>query len=322
MLINSLAALALGFALDMMLGDPGIAVYPQNLIKKLVIKLDGAFRRSYQNSPEAQRMAGIMMTCLTLLIVGGICAALLIVGYRIDNLLGIVLEGLMCWSSLSIRSLRTAASGVMRAARSGNLIGAQKKIRLLSFRDTDDMNMDGLISCAVESVSENTTDWAVAPVFWTAIFGGAGGLVYRTANIIDNTVGYKTDTYVNFGKFPARLDDLLTFIPARIAALLMRLNAAFLHLDSKNASAVYRRDRRKSPSPNSAQTMSVCAGALGIQLGSDEYYGGQLVRKPVIGNKNRSCEPNDIYWANQLLLGSSFYAVLITAVVRAAIFLV
>ncbi len=321
MLMNSLAALALGFALDMMFGDPKIAVYPQNLIKKMVAKLDGAFRRNYQSLPEAQRMAGIMMTCLTLIIVGGICVALLIIGYRLDNLLGIVLEGLMCWSSLSIRSLRTAASGVMRAARSGNLIGAQKRIKLLTFRDTDDMNMDGLIQCAIESVSENTTDWAVAPIFWTAIFGGAGGFIYRTVNIIDNTVGYKTDTYVNFGRFPAKLDDLLTFIPARIAALLMRLNAAFLHLDSKNASAVYHRDRRKSPSPNSAQTMSVCAGALGIQLGSDEYYGGQLVRKPVIGNRNKPCEPNDIYWSNQLLLGSSLYAILITAIVRVVIFL-
>jgi adenosylcobinamide-phosphate synthase len=96
----------------------------------------------------------------------------------------------------------------------------------------------------------------------------------------------------------------------------------YLHLDSKNASQVYKKDRRKSPSPNSAQTQSVCAGALGIQLGSDEYYGGQLVRKPVIGRNLKPCEPNDIFWANQLLLGTSFYAMLFTAVIRTALFFV
>ena len=228
-----------------------------------------------------------MMTVIVLLIVAAVALLLLFVGYKLNAALGIFLEGIMCWSALSVKSLKTAAGGVMRAAR-----------------------------------AENTTDWAVAPIFWSAIFGGLGGILYRTVNIIDNTVGYKTDTYINFGKFPAKLDDVLSFIPARIAALLMKMNVSYLHLDSKNASQVYKKDRRKSPSPNSAQTQSVCAGALGIQLGSDEYYGGQLVRKPVIGRNLKPCEPNDIFWANQLLLGTSFYAMLFTAVIRTALFFV
>lgn len=111
----------------------------------------------------------------------------------------------------------------------------------MTFRDTDDMNIDSVIKSTVESVAENTTDWAVAPIFWSAIFGGLGGILYRTVNIIDNTVGYKTDTYINFGKFPAKLDDVLSFIPARIAALLMKMNVSYLHLDSRNASQVYKK---------------------------------------------------------------------------------
>lgn len=322
MLINSLAALALGFALDMLLGDPEVVVYPQYFIKKLVSKLDKSFRNSYKNTPEAQRMAGLMMTVIVLLIVAAVALLLLFVGYKLNAALGIFLEGIMCWSALSVKSLKTAAGGVMRAARAGNLSSAQRKVKKVTFRDTDDMNIDAVIKSTVESVAENTTDWAVAPIFWSAIFGGLGGILYRTVNIIDNTVGYKTDTYINFGKFPAKLDDVLSFIPARIAALLMKMNVSYLHLDSKNASQVYKKDRRKSPSPNSAQTQSVCAGALGIQLGSDEYYGGQLVRKPVIGRNLKPCEPNDIFWANQLLLGTSFYAMLFTAVIRTALFFV
>lgn len=241
MLINSLAALALGFALDMLLGDPEVVVYPQYFIKKLVAKLDKSFRNSYKNTPEAQRMAGLMMTVIVLLIVAAVALLLLFVGYKLNAALGIFLEGIMCWSALSVKSLKTAAGGVMRAARAGNLSSAQRKVKKVTFRDTDDMNIDAVIKSTVESVAENTTDWAVAPIFWSAIFGGLGGILYRTVNIIDNTVGYKTDTYINFGKFPAKLDDVLSFIPARIAALLMKMNVSYLHLDSKNASQVYKK---------------------------------------------------------------------------------
>ena len=322
MLMNSLAALALGFTLDMLFGDPKVAVYPQMIIKKLVSKLDNVFRNSYKNTPEAQRMAGLMMTVAVLLIVAAVSFVLLFVGYKLNAALGIFLEGIMCWSAMSIKSLKLFAGGVMRSARAGNLSSAQRKIKNITFRDVDDMNMDAVLKSTVEAVAENTTDWAVAPIFWSAIFGGLGGILYRTANIIDNTVGYKTDTYVNFGRSAAKLEDVLSFLPARIAAVLMRVNVSFLHLDSENASSVYRKDRKRSPSPNSAQTQSVCAGALGIQLGSDEYYSGQLVRKPVIGRNLKPCEPNDIFWANQLLLGTSFYAMLLTAAVRVALFFI
>lgn len=322
MLMNTLAALALGFALDMLLGDPKFLLYPQNLIKALVKKLDGVFRNSYKSTPEAQHMAGIMMTCIVLLIVGAVSFGLLLVGYKVSPLFGIIIEGIMCWSALSIRSLRNSAAAVRRCTRTGNLSAAQKRVGAITFRDTDEMNIEDVIKCAVESVSENTTDWAVAPIFWGALLGGFGAILYRTVNIIDNTVGYKTETYRNFGKFPAKLDDVLSFIPARIAAAFMRLNVAYLHLDGKNASKVYSHDRRRSPSPNSAQTQSVCAGALGIQLGSDEYYSGQLVRKPVIGRALKPCEPNDIYWASQLLLGTAYYSMLATAIVRVALFFV
>ena len=145
MLINSLAALALGFALDMLLGDPEVVVYPQYFIKKLVAKLDKSFRNSYKNTPEAQRMAGLMMTVIVLLIVAAVALLLLFVGYKLNAALGIFLEGIMCWSALSVKSLKTAAGGVMRAARAGNLSSAQRKVKKVTFRDTDDMNIDAVI---------------------------------------------------------------------------------------------------------------------------------------------------------------------------------
>lgn len=184
------------------------------------------------------------------------------------------------------------------------------------------MNIDAVIKSTVESVAENTTDWAVAPIFWSAIFGGLGGILYRTVNIIDNTVGYKTDTYINFGKFPQNARRRSQLYTARIAALLMKMNVSYLHLSARTLTGIQKRQKENPLVLIQLQTQSVCAGALGIQLGSDEYYGGQLVRKPVIGRNLKPCEPNDIFWANQLLLGTSFYAMLFTAVIRTALFFV
>ena len=128
-----------------LLGDPEVVVYPQYFIKKLVAKLDKSFRNSYKKTPEAQRMAGLMMTVIVLLIVAAVALLLLFVGYKLNAALGIFLEGIMCWSALSVKSLKTAAGGVMRAARAGNLSSAQRKVKNVTFRDTDDMNIDAVI---------------------------------------------------------------------------------------------------------------------------------------------------------------------------------
>lgn len=322
MLINTLAALAMGYLLDLLFGDPKIFIYPQNLIKAFCIKLEKILRKAYSDTSEAQRVAGIMYFLVTVAIVGGVSAVLLMVCYKLWTVLGILVEGIMCWSAISIRSLRSSAAGVLRCVKAGNINGAQRRLKDISNRDVEDIDLDGAIKCAVETVSENTADWAVAPIFWIALLGGVGGLIYRSVNIMDNLVGYKTKEYKAFGGFSAKMDDIFTYIPARLAALLMRIDAAFLKLDSKNAKQVYKRDRRKNASPNSGQTQSVCAGALGIQLCGEEYYLGELVKKRAIGNDLKPVHPTDIYWANQLLNGTAFLGVAVTFIVRTALFFV
>lgn len=321
MLVNSLCALALGYVLDMIFGDIKGKFYPINLIKTLIKKLENAIRKRYAESDDALQAAGGMLVFLTLFITMAVSFALLIIGYKINPVVGIIIEGILCWNAISVRSLRTSASAVFRAARSGNLSAAQKRLKDISNRETENLDMDGVIKCAVECVSENTTDWVCAPILWILILGGAGGIFCRCVNILDNAVGYKTDRYKNFGYFAAKLDDIVNFIPSRICAYLMMLDVKFLKLDNRNARRIFYRDRKKSPSPNSAQTQSVCAGALGITIGSDEYYDGQLVRKPEIGSEAKPVEPNDIYWANQLLNGTAAICILLCAVIRAGIFL-
>lgn len=322
MLINSLCALAIGFVLDMIIGDPSGKLYPLNFIKKLINGLENKIRKTYDVTPEAQHAAGFMLVILTMIICVGVSLGLVILFYKISVLLGLIFEGILCWCSLSIKYLRSSASSVFRSARAGNLDSAKRKLKKITNREVENLDMDGVIKCAVECVSENTIDWACGPIIWILLFGGVGGIFCRCVNLLDNAVGYKTDKYKNFGTAAAKLDDVVMFVPARIAAALMRMDVKFLSLDKRNARRIYYRDKKKALSPNSAQTQSVCAGALGITLGSDEYYDGQLVRKPEIGSRIKECDPYDIYWANHLLNGTSSLCILLAAVIRVCIFLI
>ena len=153
-----------------------------------------------------------------------------------------------------------------------------------------------------------------------AIFGAVGGVFYKAANTLDSMIGYKNEKYEKLGKFAARLDDVLNFLPSRITALVMILSSFVLGYDAKNAWKIWRCDRRKHASPNSAQTESVCAGALNIRLAGDAWYFGELHKKEYIGDDIRPIENEDIRRANRLMYVTSIIILIIFAALRAAIY--
>ena len=157
----------------------------------------------------------------------------------------------------------------------------------------------------METVAENTSDGEIAPLFYLFLGGVPLGFFYKAVNTLDSMVGYRNETYEYFGKAAAKLDDFWNWLPARISAWLMIATAVLLRLDGKQALQIYLRDRRKHLSPNSAQTESVAAGAMGIQLGGTHVYFGKVVEKPTIGDAIRHAQPTDILTANKLLFGSS-----------------
>lgn len=321
MIMNSLCALALGFVLDMALGDPGGTLYPINLVKRLVKKLEVILKNAYLESPDAQNMAGIMLVVMTLLICMGISVALLLLFYKLNVIAGIVMEGLLCWFSISGRHMRSNLQRIFRSVKAENVNAARRYLRHLTDRDVDELTAEECAKCAVEAASENAVDWVVAPIFWACLFGGLGAVFCRVINIMDNTVGFKDEDHLHFGKVPAKLDDVVMFIPARLAAAFMRWDAAFLKLDKKNADDIYRRDKRHSPSPNSGCTMSVAAGALDVQLGGDEVRNGILTRRQRIGDDMHPVTANEVFWINQLLTGTAASAVMFAAVMRVAAYL-
>ena len=194
-------------------------------------------------------------------------------------------------------------------------------------RDTDRLDAEGIAKAAVETVAENTSDGVTAPLFYMILLGGAGGIFYKAVNTMDSMTGYKNDRYRYFGTAAARLDDVMNYIPSRLTALCMILTcflpgketvqtlqqgmgggaaaegkAVPVRIpDGTAAFRIWRRDRRRSPSPNSAQTESVCAGALHLRLLGDTWYFGEVHHKAEIGDGGRPVEPEDITRAVRLM---------------------
>ena len=156
-------------------------------------------------------------------------------------------------------------------------------------------------SAAVETVAENFSDGVAAPLFYLLIGGAPLALAYKAVNTMDSMVGYKNDRYLYFGRAAARLDDLANYLPSRLAALCWIGGAFLTGQDGRGAWRIWRRDRRNHASPNSAQTESACAGALGVQLAGPASYFGKRVDKPAIGDPGRHVEPEDIARANRTL---------------------
>ena len=168
-----------------------------------------------------------------------------------------------------------------------------------------------------EIVPDLSESWTVTSDGKAYPFQIKDGLTYKAVNTMDSMLGYKNEKYLYFGRIPAKLDDAANYLPSRLAALLWVAAAAFTHNDAKGAWKIWRRDRRNHASPNSAQTESACAGALGVQLAGPAYYFGEYYAKPTIGDPLRPIEPADILRANRMMYVASAFALAWGVAIRA-----
>ena len=299
--------LAAAFLLDCLLGDPRWLPHPICLIGKLIAGTEKGMRRLIKN----QFFGGLLLVIVVITVSTAVPWAILILVGMINPWLETVLQVWFCYQILAMQSLRTESMRVYTPLKAGDLPLARKYLSWIVGRETDPLDEEGVAKAAVETVAENTSDGVVAPLIFMAIGGAPLGFLYKAINTMDSMIGYKNDKYIRFGRAAARLDDAANFIPARLSALLMILAAYILRFDGGNARRIYWRDRRNHKSPNSAQTESVCAGALHIQLAGPAVYFGKLVEKPTIGDRDRSTTAEDICLANRLMIGTSVLAVLL-----------
>lgn len=274
-----------------------------------------------------ERIAGCLMVLLVLAVSTGAVVLILQICSKVHPCLRLLAEGILCGRLLALRSLGEAGFAVRDPLRKVDIEGARHAVSMIVGRDTDRLDEEGIAKAAVETVAENTSDGVTAPLFYMILFGGAGGIFYKAVNTMDSMTGYQNDRYRYFGTAAARLDDVMNYIPSRLTALCMILicflpgkeTVQILQQDRGGGAAAegkavpvripdgtaafrtWRRDRRRSPSPNSAQTESVCAGALHLRLLGDTWYFGEVHHKAEIGDGGRPVEPEDITRAVRLM---------------------
>lgn len=303
----------IGFLIDCILGDPYNFPHPIRLIGNMIIRLE---KKMFRIFPEKLYKGGLIMSLIVLFMSSAVPLVLLIICYKINIIFGIIIESIMIYYIIAPRCLKDESMKVYKALEKNDIEKARQAVSMIVGRDTDVLDEEGIIKASVETVAENTSDGVTAPLFYIMIGGAVLGFFYKSANTMDSMVGYKNDKYKNFGRFPAKFDDLLNFIPSRLTALLMIVSAYILKLDGKNAFRIWKRDRRKHASPNSAQTEAVCAGALNIRLAGDAYYFGKLHKKQYIGDNIRPVETNDIRLANKLMYCTTLLMLFISVVIR------
>ena len=316
--MSGLAVLG-GFVLDAVFGDPAWLPHPVVLMGKCISKLEKALRARFPKTQQGELLAGAVLAfCLpvgTFLVTSAVC----LLAAKISPWLGLAVQMFWCGQALAAKGLVQESRNVYGELVKPDLPAARKAVSRIVGRDTENLTAEGVTKAAVETVAENASDGVIAPLLYMLLGGAPLALTYKAVNTMDSMVGYKNETYLYFGRAAAKLDDVANYIPSRLAALLWAAAAALTGSDAKGAWRIWRRDRRNHASPNSAQTESACAGALGVQLAGPAYYFGEYYPKPTIGDALRPIEPQDILRADRMMYAASVLALVLGLVIRGGV---
>lgn len=306
--------IVVAYILDLIIGDPKCFYHPVRLIGLLISKLEDFLRTKIKFLNEY--------------ILGGILTFTIVVGsfifigfikyitYKFNYIFGFIIESILLYFTFATRSLYDESMIVYKSLVNKELEESKILLSNIVGRDTSNLNKEEIIVACVETISENTADGVIAPILYAVIGGAPLAYAYKAINTLDSMVAYKNEKYYKFGYCSAKLDDIANFIPSRIAAFLMLISSFILKLDYKNAIRVFKEDRYKHLSPNSAQTEAIAAGALGLRLGGPSRYKGKLVDKPYIGKNIYEPETIHIRLCNRIMILSSLLLMVIIVIIK------
>lgn len=305
-----------GFVLDAIFGDPAWLPHPVVLMGKAITALEKRLRAQFPPTPQGELCGGAVLAAVlpvgTFLITALVCR----LAAALHPLAGLAVQMFWCAQALAAKGLAQESRNVYKELQKQDLPAARKAVARIVGRDTQNLTAEGVTKAAVETVAENASDGVIAPLLYMLLGGAPLALTYKAVNTMDSMVGYKNEQYLNFGRTAAKLDDAANYLPSRIAALLWIAAAALTGNDAKGAWRIWRRDRRNHASPNSAQTESACAGALGVQLAGPATYFGEYYDKPTIGDAARAIEPKDILRANRMMRVASVLGLIAATGIR------
>lgn len=311
--MNIFLAVLIGYILDLILGDPQSTLHPVRFIGWLITFIEKLINKLVK-TPKI--ISGVILT----LSVVSICffVPFLIIYFlgKINYFLKLFVESIFCYQILCTKSLKVESMRVYKYIVKNDIKNSRKYLSYIVGRDTENLDYKQITTATIETVAENTADGIVAPLIFLAIGGVPLGFAYKAINTLDSMVGYKNEKYILFGKFSAKLDDVVNFIPAIFSAYAMLIASYFLKLDVKNAIRIYKRDKYNHKSPNSGKTEAVAAGALNIQLGGDNFYFGKLVKKPKIGDNKNTVVSSLIITMNKLMYMTSLISLITVLAIR------
>lgn len=301
--IYNIIMIFIGFFIDLLIGDPQWLPHPVVGIGKIANLLDTKFNRG-------NLLSGFIATTSLLTLIFLFTSVILFVSYKYNLYLYLILGSLTIYFTIALKSLLRAGLMVMRPLKRNNLNLARKKVAEIVGRDTENMSQEEVIRATIESLAENFIDGFFAPVFWAIIAGPVGAIIYRAINTLDSMWGYKNSRYFYFGRWAARCDDVVNWLPARLGGVFLILAGTLLRLNFRRALVTWLQDASKHPSPNSGHPEAVVAGLLGIQLGGLNYYEGQPQWRATMGEKLRDMVPNDIICISKILIVASLLTII------------
>ena len=269
--------------IDLLFGDPPNRFHPTAWMGNLIRFL---LRFRPHGNSFTEFLYGILILLVGISLTASIGFGIQYIASFLPTWAGILFQALFLKLTISLRGLDRAAKEVQTALQNNNLTEAR---RLLSWhlvsRDTSQLSESQVSAAAIESVAENASDGSIAPLFFFALGGLPAAFAYRFVNTVDSMLGYRDMEREWLGKFPARLDDVLNFIPARLTGSFIVLAAPSCGASLANAWKIMWRDSSVTASPNAGVPMSAMAGALGVELEKvDHYQLGKGLRSPTLND--------------------------------------
>lgn len=303
----------LGFLLDLIVGDPQNPIHPIRIIGSLCKTVEKFFRSILK---RYLKVAGLLTWILVVFIVFIFNYLLLKVTYRINPSATMILGSVMIYFCISTKALKIEGLKVVKYVIKDDIEGARKQLSYIVGRDTKNLDKESILKAVVETVAENMSDGVIAPLFYAGIGGAPLAFLYKAVNTMDSMFGYKNDKYIEFGYFPAKLDDVFNYIPARLSGYFIVVVSFILGLDYKNSFKIYKRDKNNHSSPNSAHPEAAVAGALNVQLGGPNYYFGKLVEKQTIGDDREKIDINKVNNTNNILYCSAVLGCIMALIIN------
>ena len=302
----------IAYVLDLIFGDPQNVIHPVQVIGKIISTGEKILLRK-----KYKFLAGAVLNIFTVSIT---YTLMYLISKSVKiSVFFMIIEIYLMYTIFSINSLAREGNRVYRILKEGDIEKARKDLSYLVSRDTEMMDEKMIIRSTMETISENTVDGIVAPMFYMFLGGMPLAMAYKAINTLDSMVGYKNEKYMEFGKFSAKVDDVANFIPARITGILIVLASLILGYDYKNSLKIFLRDRKNHSSPNSAHSEASVAGALGVQFGGKVSYFGKEIDKPTIGDKTKEFELEDIRKNIRIMYVTSFLSLVMFSVISVGI---